>query len=209
MKKKFEKLVVIIDYGMGNVGSVKNALDSLGVSNIISTNPKDLEKATHIILPGVGAFKECVKNLKKAGFIEVLCREVLNKKKPYLGICLGMQILSREGEEGGSSLGLGFVKGQTRKFKVDEKKFHLPHVGWNDVAVKQTSRLFVGINRPIFYFVHSFHFVPTDKNIISGQSEYGEKFASAIEDKNIFGVQFHPEKSQKAGLQLLENFLNV
>jgi len=207
-EKKSRKRALIVDYGMGNAGSVKNALGALSIENFLSSNPKDLVKATHIILPGVGAFDQCMKNLKKLGFVSALKKEVVGNKKPFLGICLGMQILAELGEEGGKTKGLGWIAGTTRRFTVDEQKYHLPHVGWNDVKVLGKSGLFKGINHPIFYFVHSFHFAPTDKKIIIGESEYGEKFASAVASKNIFGVQFHPEKSQHEGLKLIENFLD-
>lgn len=206
---KSPKKVLIVDYGMGNAGSVKNAINKIGLEAFLSSDPKDFSKATHIILPGVGAFSECLKNLKKRRLLKILKKEVLDRKKPFLGICLGMQILAEYGEEGGKTAGLGFLSGITRKFVVDEKKFRLPHVGWNDVEMKSKSRLFEGIRNPIFYFVHSYHFAPKDKSLVAGESEYGEKFVSAVEAGNIFGVQFHPEKSQHAGLKLLENFLNI
>ncbi|HEY9584306.1 MAG TPA: imidazole glycerol phosphate synthase subunit HisH [Candidatus Paceibacterota bacterium] len=206
-EKKSRKRVLIVDYGMGNAGSVKNALDALSVENFLSSDPKDLAKASHIILPGVGAFDQCMKNLKKLGFVTALKKAVVGEGKPFLGICLGMQILAELGEEGGKTKGLGWIKGVTRRFTVDPKKYRLPHVGWNDVEVLGRSELFKGINHPIFYFVHSFHFAPADKKMIIGASEYGERFAAAVESKNIFGVQFHPEKSQHEGLKLIENFL--
>ena len=203
-----KKSVVIIDYGMGNVGSVKNALTFLGQEAIISSQPKDLEEAHRLILPGVGAFADGMKNLAESGFLPSLESEVLTKKKPILGLCLGMQLFAEEGEEGGLNKGLGWIKGRVRKFSVDEIKLKVPHVGWNDIYPREDSLLFCGVKRPIFYFVHSYHLVPEDRGIVAAESEYGERFVAAIEKDNIFGLQFHPEKSQQEGLRVLENFLN-
>jgi len=200
-------MIVIIDYGMGNVGSVKNALGALGHEAVISASPDDIRSASHLILPGVGAFPDGMKNLTDSGLVTVLSQEVVEKKKPILGVCLGMQLFAGQGEEGGMHTGLGWIPGVTRRFRVDGTRYKIPHVGWNDVSVRTQSRLFRGIARPIFYFVHSYHLVPEDSTIISGESEYGEYFAAAVEQDNIFGVQFHPEKSQYAGLKVLENFL--
>lgn len=200
-------MVVIIDYGMGNVGSVQNALEALGCGAIISSLKEDIAKADHLILPGVGAFGDGMKNLQQANLAEILAKEVLVNKKPILGICLGMQMMATSGEEGGVHNGLGWVQGVTRKFKVDENIFKIPHVGWNDVKTVGESILLKNIQNPIFYFVHSYHLIPEDKSIIKGLTDYGEEFVSVIENGNIFGVQFHPEKSQKAGLDLLNNFL--
>src|SRR3989344_213575 len=199
------KTVAIVDYGMGNCGSVVNAVSALGVEYTLSSKMYDLEKATHIILPGVGSFDQCMKNLDKNGLVGVLNKEVITNKKSYLGICLGMQILAEYGLEGRKTPGLGWIKGKTDKMNVG--KLPLPHVGWNDVKVEKES-LFEGIKDPIFYFVHSYSLEPSDRKAISGATDYGGDFVSAVETKNIFGVQFHPEKSQHAGLKLLENFLN-
>ena len=205
MKKK---KIIIIDYGMGNVGSIKNAIYTLGYDASISNEKKDIEGATHIILPGVGAFGDGMKNLSSFGLESDLTEEVLVKKKPFLGICLGMQMLLDRGEEGGDYRGIGWIRGVTKRLQyVDEAKSRLPHIGWNDVSPQTDSVLFKGIKRPIFYFVHSYHVVPDDNSIVSAYTEYGEKFASAIEKDNIFGVQFHPEKSQQEGLKVLENFI--
>jgi glutamine amidotransferase len=158
-------------------------------------------------LPGVGAFGDGMANLKKFGLVDILRKEVLEQKKPFLGICLGMQMLADIGMEGGNHNGLGWIAGISRKLEGDQVPLRLPHVGWNDVSVSKNSILFGGVKRPIFYFVHSYHIVPKDVSIISGYCRYGEKFAAAIEKDNIFGVQFHPEKSQDDGLKVLDNFL--
>ena len=202
-------MIAIIDYGMGNIGSVKNAVTCLGYEAIITKDKKDVENATQIILPGVGAFTDGMKNLIEMGFIDILNNEVLAKGKPFLGLCLGMQVLADIGEEGGMTRGLGWIKGKVRKFRVNEKIFKIPHVGWNDVIPKKESILFRNVTQPIFYFVHSYHFEPTDKSVISAEAEYGEKFTAAVEKNNIFGLQFHTEKSQREGLKVLENFLSL
>lgn len=199
-------MIVIVDYGMGNIGSVKNAIEALGRSAVVSNKKGDLENSSHIILPGVGAFGDGIKNLEASGLLEVLSREVLEKEKPFLGICLGMQLLAEYGEEDGDHRGLGWITGKVRRFQVDENKFKVPHIGWNDVSFKDSSPIFKGVVSPIFYFVHSYLIVPTEEEIISAVCDYGEIFPAAIQKGNIFGVQFHPEKSQKSGLLLLQNF---
>jgi len=201
-------MIVIIDYGMGNLFSVENALKSLGASVKISSRENDIVNAEKLILPGVGAFPDGMKNLQELGLIPFLEREVLEKKKPFLGICLGMQLLATEGEEHKLTRGLGWVAGRVRRFAVDEDTFRIPHVGWNDVMPKSGQPLFQGIESPIFYFVHSYHLVPDDQSVVAATCQYGETFVAAVKKENIFGTQFHPEKSQKNGLRLLENFLN-
>ena len=201
-------MISIIDYGMGNVGSVKNAVEYLGYDVVIPKTKEDFEKSSHIILPGVGSFADGMKNLSQAGYIEILNEEVLTKKKPFLGLCLGLQILADIGEEGGLTKGLGWIKGKVSRFKI-EKSYKIPHIGWNDVTIKKNSILFNGIEKPIFYFVHSFHFTPDDKSVISAEAEYGEKFVAGVEKNNIFGLQFHTEKSQQEGINTLDNFLSI
>ncbi|MDP3935333.1 MAG: imidazole glycerol phosphate synthase subunit HisH [Candidatus Giovannonibacteria bacterium] len=201
-------MVVIIDYGMGNLFSVINALKFFNADAKISGRAEDIKSADKIILPGVGAFPDGMKNLKNLGLIGALEEAVLKNKKPFLGICLGMQLLASEGEESGLTKGLGWIAGRVRKFAVDETKFRIPHIGWNDVVVGANGVLFEGIQNPVFYFVHSYHLVPENPAVVAATCEYGEKFAAAVRKDNIFGTQFHPEKSQKSGLKLLENFLN-
>lgn len=200
---------LIVNYGLGNVGSVSNALEALGYPAVLSDKAEDFSRATHIILPGVGAFDDCMRALSRRGLVPLLSREVREKKKPYLGICLGMQILSERSEEGGREQGLGWISGTVRRFRVDERRVRVPHVGWNDVAVLKESPLFTGITKPIFYFVHSYHLAPRDTAAVAGTTDYGETFVSAVAEGNMFGVQFHPEKSQRAGLDLLASFLSV
>lgn len=201
-------MVIIIDYGMGNLFSVKNALEAIGTEVVISKNPEDLKKADRIILPGVGAFPDGMKNLKELGIIPALEEEVLKKKKPFLGICLGMQLLAEEGEEGGFHKGLGWISGRVRRFQIDENKFRVPHVGWDDVNSIGAAILFKDVLPQIFYFVHSYFMVLENPKALAATCDYGEKFTAAVEQGNIFGVQFHPEKSQKSGLAVLRNFLN-
>lgn len=201
-------MVVIIDYGMGNLFSVANALKFLKTDAKISGRASDLKNADRIILPGVGVFPDGMKNLGDLGLIAALEEEVLKNKKPFLGICLGMQLLASEGEENGLAKGLGWVAGRVRRFAVDETKFRIPHIGWDDVVCVAGNPLFNGIPTPVFYFVHSYHLVPENPAMVAATCEYGEKFAASVRKGNIFGTQFHPEKSQASGLKLLENFLS-
>lgn len=202
-------MIGIVDYGMGNTGSVKNALLFLGAEAVISHNPDDLHRATHLILPGVGAFGDGMKKLANFGLVRILEEEVLVKKKPILGICLGMQLFADIGEEGGTHKGLEWISGRTRRFQIDEKNFRLPHIGWNDVEILKSTTLFRGVAPAVFYFVHSYLVEPSDPSSVIATCDYGEVFPAAIEKENIFGVQFHPEKSQKAGLAVLKNFITV
>lgn len=206
---KVDYMISIIDYGMGNIGSVSNAVKLLGYDIVVPKNKNDIKNSTHIILPGVGSFYNGMKNLKKMKLIDILNEEVLDKKKPFLGLCLGMQILADDGEEGGYAAGLGWISGSVKKFQIDETKFKIPHVGWNDIFPRTNSILFQNIQTPIFYFVHSYQFLVRDKTCISAECEYGTKFVAAVEKDNIFGLQFHTEKSQREGLKVLENFLQI
>lgn len=201
--------ITIVDYGMGNVGSIKSALDFLKINSVISNKKADLSRASHLILPGVGAFGEGIKNIRKNKLLEMLNQEVIQNKKPFLGVCLGMQLLAEYGEEDGHYAGLGWIKGKTIKLKTPKaKKLLLPHVGWNDVTVASNNPLFRGIDTLIFYFVHSYHFKVEENSVVIGKCNYGENFVAAVHKDNIFGVQFHPEKSQKSGLDVLRNFIN-
>ena len=202
-------MIVIVDYNMGNVGSIANMIKYVGGTSIISNNHKDIEKAEKIILPGVGSFDTGVENLRKFNLIEILSKKALKDRIPVFGICLGMQLLSRSSEEG-ELKGLGWVKAKTVKFSLDEN-LNIPHMGWNDVAVnKDNEGLLSGFDSdPRFYFDHSFHLVCDNKEDIMGETEYGYPFASAIRSDNIYGVQFHPEKSHKYGMKVFENFISL
>jgi glutamine amidotransferase len=203
--------ICILDYGSGNVGSVYNILLTIVQPDdkvLISNKPEDIISATHIILPGVGAFGASMEKIKIKIDLEILEREVLKVRKPFLGICVGMQILADIGYEFGEHRGLGWIEGEVKKLKVDD--LPLPHIGWNNIEVINNSPLLDGLNNnQDFYFVHSYVFKEKNKENLVAKTEYGEKFNSVIAKDNIFGVQFHPEKSQKAGKRLLNNFLRL
>jgi len=201
-------MVVIIDYDVGNLFSVENAFRTIGASVVVSKHADDIRRADRLVLPGVGAFPDGMRNVERFGLVEPLQHAVREEKKFILGICLGMQLFASFGEEHAVVKGLGIVPGRARRFRVNERMFPIPHVGWNDVKPRRDT-LFQGIEHPIFYFVHSYYFVPDDPTTVAADCEYGETFAAAVEHDNIFGVQFHPEKSQQNGLKVLENFLKV
>lgn len=196
-------MIVIIDYGIGNLASVKNALDKLGVKNMISSDPRIIKKAKALILPGVGAAGQGMKNLKEKGLDKLIIEEI-KKGKPFLGICLGMQLLFEKSEEGNVDC-LGILKGEVKKFRKMKK---VPQIGWNQVEIKQKSNIFNEVeNSSYFYFVNSFYCLPKDKKVVAGVTSYGETFASIVVKDNLVGVQFHPEKSGPVGFQLLKNFV--
>lgn len=201
------KKILIIDYKLGNHQSVANALDFLGYKFLISNSRSDIKNADAYILPGVGAFGEAIKNLKNLKIIEVLGHEVLRKKKPILGICLGMQIMAEDSEENGFFKGLGWIKGHVVKMQK-KKGIRVPHVGWNNVKVVLKKPLFSRVTGDAnYYFDHSYHVI-CDKKNVAGTVLYGYKMTAAITNNNIFGVQFHPEKSQVNGLRLYKGFFN-
>ena len=204
--------VVVIDYGMSNLGSIKNALSECGGEDIIvADDPKELASATHIILPGVGAFADGMFNLKHFGWISPIRKCALEQKTPFLGICLGMQLMASKGYEGGETEGLGLIKGSVDRLVPKSSKERIPHVGWNEVYTEKKSFLFDNILPGTdYYFVHSYHFIPlSDKNILTTTPYCGKFVSSIIGGNNIFGTQFHPEKSQRPGFQLLKNFLEL
>ena len=198
--------VCVLDYGSGNVASVYNLIKFLNYECMVSNEPKIIETSTHLILPGVGAFGASMEKIKKRLPIEILENQVLKKKKPFLGICVGMQVMTEIGEEFGRHQGLGWIKGKVVKIKSKI----LPHIGWNNVVIKKSSKIFTGLNEhKDFYFVNSFHCNLNDKNLVIAETEYEEIFCSAFQKENIIGVQFHPEKSQKTGQILIKNFLSL
>jgi imidazole glycerol-phosphate synthase subunit HisH len=200
--------IVIIDYGVGNTYSVSNAIKFLGYKKLkISNDEKIIRGADALILPGVGAFDEATKNLKERNLVDVLNEEVLIKNKPILGICLGMQLLATESEENGLHKGLNWIEGKVKKLNLPEG-FAIPHVGWNDIYCKAVDPLFnKSGNHSNFYFDHSYYFDCDDK-YVAAYCDYGKKVTAAVQHKNIFGVQFHPEKSQTNGLKLFRSFFN-
>jgi glutamine amidotransferase len=211
LKKNFlmnsEKFICILDYGSGNVQSVYNLISFLGHRVIISNEKAEIEHSTHLILPGVGSFGAAITSIKEKIPLDILEYEVFQKRKPFLGICVGMQVLATFGNEYGIHDGLGWVNGKVDK--VDSLEFPLPHIGWNNLNLLSESPIFNGLNGNLdFYFVHSFALVTDEKSIITSNVEYGTTFCSSIQKENIFGVQFHPEKSQKAGEILLQNFID-
>lgn len=194
--------IVIIDYGMGNLHSVNKALKYVGAEVEVTSEAAKIAKADKVILPGVGAFGDCMLNLEKYGLVPVI-KETLASGKPFLGICLGLQLLFEGSEEAPGIQGLGFFKGQVEKIKTDLK---VPHMGWNSLVLKNPSPLLAKSADGYVYFVHSFHAVPEDKAIITAVCNYGIEVTAAVGRANVQAVQFHPEKSSKVGLGILQAF---
>jgi len=200
--------VCIIDYGSGNTRSVYNIFRNVCEDVRISSSPEDIQHATHLVLPGVGAFGATMEKIKALSFMDCLNENVLEKKKPFLGICVGMQILADEGHENGTFAGLGWIPGTVRK--LNSSGHRLPHVGWNNLKIIRSDSLVKDLtDETDFYYVHSYCFETTRPEHVTALCEYGELFPSIIRRDNIFGVQFHPEKSQKAGLALIKNFMSI
>ncbi len=202
--------VVIVDYGMCNLDSMARAIEECGGSPVVADNPSELKDATHIILPGVGAFPDAIRNLTERNFHNALAEQALDNQIPFLGVCLGMQLLAELGTEGGETPGLGWIAGEVRRLNPTATDTRIPHIGWNEVFPAQDDPLFDGIAPGTdFYFVHSYHFVCRDKETVAATTPYADGFTSAVVHGNIRGVQFHPEKSQKPGFKLLKNFLGM
>ena len=203
------KSISIVDVNMGNLSSVRHALFRLGLATDITNEKTDIEKADVLILPGVGSFGECMEFLKGKELIEPLQAHALEKKKPILGICLGMQLFADASEEYGFSAGLGLIPGRIVKLKPKSDAYRVPNMGWCDIRLQKASTLFPDKHcRDAFYFVHSYHFQVADQQLATAAIEYdGAQLVAAVESQNILGVQFHPEKSQDAGLNLLAAFL--
>jgi len=192
---------------MNNLGSISRALEECGATVTVSDDPAHIEHAEKIVLPGVGSFAQAMGNLAKLGFVDPLYHAVINQKKPILGICLGMQLLASTGCEGGNNKGLGLIPGKVARLDA-QKNIRLPHMGWNDIDIHGDPVLFKNIpSGADFYFVHSYHVIPDEQKYISAEVDYGQRFAVAVQHENIFGVQFHPEKSSTLGFQVLKNFL--
>ncbi len=206
---KQQPSIVIIDYGVGNTQSVSNAIRYLDYKKVkISCDFKDIENADALILPGVGAFEEAIQNIEKRNLIEILNHQVIEIKKPILGICVGMQLLATFSEENGMHKGLNWIKGGVKKLNLS-KEFVVPHVGWNDIIIKTKDPLFTKNSDTCnFYFDHSYYFDCDEENNVIAYCDYDIRVTAAVQKDNIFGVQFHPEKSHNNGLKMFRGFIN-
>lgn len=200
-------MLTIVDYGVGNLASMQNMLKRIHVPSVVSSNPEDIEMASKLLLPGVGAFDTCALKLQQSGLIELLKHRVLDQRIPLLGVCVGHQLLFEESEEG-KLPGLGWLKGKVVRFDPHKMAtgLKIPHMSWTEVTGCKTSALLSKLVEPRFYFVHSYHALPQDETDVLLYAEYGYRFVAAVECGNIAGVQFHPEKSHTFGMQLLSNF---
>ena len=206
--------VTIVDYQSGNVSSVINSFKQVAKDKInleVSSDLNKIKLSDKLILPGQGSFKSCVDSLKSIkGLVETLKDFVFKDKKPLLGICVGLQMFGDVGYEESETKGLGWIPGKVTKIDNKDGKFKLPHIGWNEIEIIKESKILKNIkNKSHMYFVHSYEFVPEDKSVVSATTEYASKIACSIEKDNLFGTQFHPEKSDKTGLKVIENFINL
>jgi glutamine amidotransferase len=205
-------MIAIVDYGMGNLRSVHKAVERAGYEARVSADPQEVLDASKVILPGVGAFRDCMRNLEESNLLEPVIRSI-EAGKPFLGICLGLQLLFGESDEFGLHKGMGVLPGRVQRFPDDIKDpqtgqpYPIPHMGWNTIQIKKETPLFAGIESgSFFYFVHSYYALPQDPTDVAATTPYGIEFACAVQRANIHAVQFHPEKSQAVGLRLLRNF---
>ncbi len=204
-------MITILDYGSGNINAIKNIYERLNIPFEFATTKGQLQDADHILLPGVGAFDETISKFMDKGYLEILNKKVLDEKVPLLGICVGMQMLADSSEEGVLN-GLGWIHGNVKRFDKNliPNKPKIPHLGWNSIKIMQECPLFKGIDPEVgFYFVHSYYYECADDANVVCKTQYGDFFHSAINKENIYGVQFHPEKSHDNGIQLLRNFANL
>ena len=206
--------VTIVDYNSGNISSVINSFKEVAKDKINIEVSSDLEKiksSDKVVLPGQGSFKSCVDALNSIkGLVDTLSEFALDKKKPLLGICVGLQMFADVGHEETETKGLGWISGKVSKIDNQNGKFKLPHIGWNEIVKVKDSKIFKNIdNKSHMYFVHSYEFIPSDKNVISSTTDYASNIVSSVEKENIFGTQFHPEKSDKIGLRIIENFITL
>lgn len=198
-------VIAIIDYGMGNLRSVSKAFEAVGHQAVVTRDPRVIGNASHVVLPGVGAFGDCMANIERYGLAEPI-RTAIQSGKPFLGICLGLQLLFTESEEFGTHKGLGIIPGGVRRFEIDPA-LKVPHMGWNQVNIQRPCPLFEGITTgDYWYFVHSYFVDPVDRQIAATTTTYGIPFVSSVWRDNVVACQFHPEKSQAVGLQLVKNF---
>lgn len=200
-------MLTIVNYGSGNIHAFANVYDKLGVPYALADTPDALDQASKIILPGVGVFDETIARLESSGFVAALNRHVLERSVPILGVCVGMQIMADTSEEG-ALRGLGWIPGKVVRFPETPGRL-LPHMGWNDARVQRATQLFAGLEEARFYFLHSYHFKCSDSVSSIAVSDYDGAFTCAVAKGNVFGVQFHPEKSHRFGVQLLRNFANL
>lgn len=199
--------IAIIKYGMGNLSSVQKVLKKMGYKSIITNNPQEIADADFILLPGVGSFKKGMENLKESGLKEILTKEVIENKKPFIGICLGMQLVASFGAEPERVEGLGWIEGEV--VKIESKKgLRVPHLGWNSVKVNLSNSFYKEFNDTDFYFIHSYHFKTTETDNVTMYVNYETDLVAAIEKENINVMQFHPEKSQEVGIKLLQKIIN-
>ena len=206
--------VTIVDYNSGNISSVINSFKEVAKDKVNIEVTADLNKiksSDKVVLPGQGSFKSCVDALKKInGLTETLHEFVMNNKKPLLGICVGLQMFADIGYEETETKGLGWISGKVSKIDNQNGKYKLPHIGWNQINIVKQSKIFENIeNNSHMYFVHSYEFLPNDKNVISATTDYSSNIVCSVEKENIFGTQFHPEKSDKLGLKIIDNFINI
>lgn len=197
-------MVAIIDYGMGNVYSVQKALNAINTKSILTCKEDEIAQCSHLILPGVGSFKKAMENLHQRNLVSVLQKEVNENKKPFFGICLGMQLLAEKGFENEETIGLGFIEGSV--YSIPDNKLPTTHIGWNNITIKN-KKFFSNVTDGNFYFVHSYYMQPKNEVDVAATVEYGSELTAAVLKNNIFGTQFHPEKSQVEGIQVLKNFL--
>ena len=206
--------VTIVDYNSGNISSVINSFKEVAkeIVNIEVTSDIDkIKSSDKVVLPGQGSFKSCIDALNKiSGLVDALSEFAINNKKPLLGICVGLQMFADIGYEETETKGLGWVSGKVSKIDNQNGKYKLPHIGWNQINIVKQSKIFKNIeNNPHMYFVHSYEFIPEDKNVISATTDYSSNIVCSVETENIFGTQFHPEKSDKLGLKIIDNFINI
>ena len=206
--------VTIVDYNSGNISSVINSFDEVAKDKVNIEVTSDLNKiklSDKVVLPGQGSFKSCVDALNKIkGLVDTLSEFAINNKKPLLGICVGLQMFADIGYEETETKGLGWISGTVSKINNQNGKFKLPHIGWNQIKIVKNSKIFKDIkNNSHMYFVHSYEFIPVDKSVISSSTDYSSNIVCSVEKDNIFGTQFHPEKSDKMGLKIIDNFINL
>ena len=206
--------VTIVDYQSGNISSVINSFTEVAKGKVnleVTSNIKKIKSSDKIVLPGQGSFKSCVDSLNKInGLVDTLKDFVIINKKPLLGICVGLQMFADIGYEETETKGLGWISGKVSKIDNQDGKFKLPHIGWNEINIVKDSKIFKDIeNNSHMYFVHSYEFVPNDKKVISATTDYSTKVVCSVEKENIFGTQFHPEKSDKSGLKIINNFISL